>query len=229
MLPLTYTLMNDLAATWARWKEETFGTGYHIWHAGLDVSAVTRLKGQARANAAAMLRLGRSLGDEHAAEALAAMGDIPTLAAMRATLIADDPLLSPAARVRTALLLHRLRPEPELAAHLIAVLQLPWSEGQPWSPRVDAAIGLREFDGEDSEAVLLAAVADRSYLVRYHACESLLVRYSGRPRALDDHPRLVALLRSPGDDAPTVDDIWRYEEARRRLRALAEGATPRAV
>lgn len=221
MLPLTYTLMNDLAATWARWKEETFGTGYHIWHEGLDVSVVTRLKGQARANAEAMLRLGRSLGDDHASEALAAMGDIATLAAMRAELLADDPTLPPAARVRTARLLHRLRPDPELAEHLVAVLRAPWSEGQPWSPRVDAAIGLRDFDGDDVDAALLAAVADPVYLVRYHAGESLLLRYRARPWQIAAYPRIFALIREPVSAPPTAADRARYAEAAQRLRALA--------
>jgi hypothetical protein len=221
MLPLTYTLMNDLAATWARWKEETFGTGYHIWHEGLDVAVVTRLKGQARANAEAMLRLGRSLGDAHASEALAAMGDISTLAHMRAALLADDAQLSAGERVRTARLLHRLRPDPELAVHLVDVLRAPWSAGQPWSARVHAAIGLREFAGEDDEAALLAAVADPIYLVRYHAGESLLARYRARPQHLPGHPRIFDLIREPEDRAPTAADLARYADAARRLRALA--------
>lgn len=222
MLPLITPLMNDLAATWSRWKESTFGTGYHIWHEGLDVGAVTRLKGQARARALAMLRLGRSLGDDHASEALAAMGDVQTIAAMRARLRAGDPYLSPTTRVRIAAILNSIEPDPRLADHLIAVLDQTWSKGQSWSPRVDAAIGLRDFSGPADEAALLAAVADASYFVRYHACESLLHRYRASRRRLTDHPQLFALIRGPdGDDAPTADDLARYDEARRRLRAFA--------
>ena len=214
--------MNDLAATWSRWKEETFGTGYHIWHEGLDVRAVTRLKGQARSRALAMLRLGRSLGDDHASEALAAMGDAPTIAAMRARLDAGDPYLSPTTRVRIAAILHGIEPDPTLADHLVAVLAATCSKGQHWSPRIDAAIRLRAFSGAADEAALLAAVADRSYLVRYHACESLLHRWRAGRRQLTDHPQLFALIRGPDDDAvPTADDLARYDEARRHLRAFA--------
>ncbi|WAS97165.1 hypothetical protein [Nannocystis punicea] len=213
--------MNDLAATWSRWKEETFGSGYHIWHEGLDVGAVTRLKGQARARALAMLRLGRSLGDDHASEALAAMGDAPTIAAMRARLDADDPYLPPATRVRFARILHRITPDPRLAEHLLAVLGTTWSKGQSWSPRIDAAIGLRDFAGEAAEAALLAAVADPHYLVRYHACESLLHRWRASRRQLTDHPALFALIRGPDDESPGPDDLARYADAQQRLRALA--------
>ncbi|WP_096326308.1 HEAT repeat domain-containing protein [Nannocystis exedens] len=213
--------MNDLAATWSRWKEETFGSGYHIWHEGLDVAAVTGLKGQTRARALAMLRLGRSLGDDHAFEALAAMGDAATIAAMRARLDAGDPFFPPATRVRFARILHRISPDPRLAEHLLAVLRTTCSKGQPWSPRIDAAFGLREFAGPADEDALLAAVADPHYLVRYHACESLLHRWRAGRRRLTDHPALFELIRGPDDEASTPGDLARYAEAQRRLRALA--------
>ncbi|MDC0715893.1 hypothetical protein [Nannocystis bainbridge] len=218
---MTPPLMNDLAATWSRWKEDTFGTGYHIWHEGLDVAAVTRLKGQARTRALAMLQLGRSLGDDHASEALAAMRDPPTLEAMRVRLDGGDPPLDPSTRVRFVRALHDVAPDPRLADHLVAILQSTWSKGQPWSARVDAAMALRVFAGPADEAALLHAVADPSYLVRSHACDSLLHRWGVRRRRISDHPALFALIRGPDDDTvPTADDLARFAEARRRLQAL---------
>lgn len=220
MLPLLDLLMHDLRATWARWKEGTFGTGYHIWHEGLDVTVVTCLEGQERTSAVAMLQLGRSLGDDHAAEALVAMGDQPTIAAMRARLDAEDPPLVPTARVRTALLLHNIEPDPRLAAHLVAVLRSPWSRGQIDSARIDAVIGLRRFDGPDDEDALLDAVGDPCYLVRYHASESLLTRWRLARRQITDYPDIFALIRSPDDAALTEADHARLADARARLRAL---------
>ncbi|HEY8374870.1 MAG TPA: hypothetical protein VIK91_00220 [Nannocystis sp.] len=220
MLPLTHMLMNDLSATWKRWKEETFGSRHKIWHQGLDISRITRLQGPDRAYADAMLRVGRSLGDEDALEVLALLGDLSTLTALRASLLAAEPP-PPATRVRTARLLHRIRPEPELAEHLIAVLRDPWSEAHPWPARAEAAVGLREFDGDEVEAALLNAVADPHYLVRYHACESLLVRYHAEPPRIAEHPQLFSLIRGPEDDVPSVDDLVRYASAARRLRALS--------
>lgn len=211
--------MDDPAATWTRWKADTFGSGHHIWHEGLDVRAVTRLKGQAREHALAMLRLGRSLGDDHASEVLAAMGDAATIAAMRARLDAGGLDLEPTTRVRFAAILHRIRPDPRLGAHLVAVLAAPWSKGQPWSARLDAAVGLREFPGAEAEAALYAAVADPSYLVRCHACESLLHRQRARRSQLSDHPALFALICGGDDGEPSPDDLARYAEAQRRLRA----------
>src|SRR5690606_4940073 len=153
-------------------------------------------------------------------EALAAMGDLSTLAAMRARLDQGDPPLDPALRVRTALILHQRAPDPQLADHLVAVLGAPWSRRQVDSPRVDAAIGLRRFDGDGDEAALLVAVGDPCYLVRYHACESLLMRWGARRLQITDYPDIFALIRG-GDHLEITDTLAaHHDEARRRLREL---------
>src|SRR5687768_1606499 len=95
-------------AVWESWKEATFGTGYMIWHDGLDTGAVTGLRGEARLRALEMLRLGVELGDAHAASALAAMGDTSELGTMRARLATAEG----ADRVRIALAMHAVAPEP---------------------------------------------------------------------------------------------------------------------
>jgi HEAT repeat protein len=203
--------MSDAAASWSAWKQATFGDGYTIWHEGLDVGAVTGLRGEARAQARTMLRLGLSLGDDHAATALAAMGDDTAIADMLA-LLADA---SGSERVRLALAVHRLRREPALAAHLVAVLQ---GEGD-WGPRIDAAIGLRQFAGADDEAALLAAVADHEYLVRYHACETLLARWRVRPTDVSRHRKIFARICGPEEGAPGDADLARFAAARELLLA----------
>jgi HEAT repeat protein len=187
------------------------GTGYMIWHDGLDVGAVTGLSGEARAQALTMLRLGLSLGDDHAAVALAAMGDDTAIGDMLALLAGA----SGSERVRLALAVHCLRPDPSLAAHLVAVLQ---GEGH-WGPRIDAAIGLRNFAGADDEAALLAAVADREYLVRYHACETLLVRWRVRPTDISRHRKIFAGICGPQEGAPDDAYLARYAAARELLLA----------
>lgn len=204
--------MSDPAATWSAWKEATFGSGYMIWHEGLDVGAVTRLRGEARTRALEMLWLGLSLGDDRAAQALAAMGDASKLDAMHRLLARS----ADAERVRVALAIHTLRPDPTLAAHLIAVLQ---GRGH-WGPRIDAAIGLRSFAGADDEAALLAAVGDPEYLVRYHACETLLRRWKVAPADVSRHPRIFACICGPQHGAPTDADLARYAAARPLLAAL---------
>ncbi len=188
--------MTDRAAEWSAWKLRTFGDGYNIWHEGLDVPAVTRLRGAARERALVMLRLGLALDDPHAAQALAAMDDPASDAAVRAYL----ERASGSPRVRVAVELQRVHPEPALAEHLIAVLR----GGERFSERIDAAIGLRHFDGAEDHAALLDAVGDRTYLVRYHACESLLLR-RGRTKVdlASDRPDIFKLIVEPDDARPS--------------------------
>ncbi len=203
----------DDAARWDAWKRANLGTPYEIWHDGLPVEAVSGRRGAAREEALEMLRLGLSLGDSHAAAALAAMGESAAAGAMRAQLAAATG----PERMRLALAIHQVRPDPTLAAELVAVLR----GGYPWSVRIDAAIGLRRFAGATDEAALLAAVADPEYLVRYHACESLLVRWGVRPAEISKHADIFPRICGPQDGAPTGDDLARYAEARARLEALA--------
>lgn len=198
--------------TWHAWKQSTFGSDYEIWHDGLYTGAVTGLTGDARAHAIAMLRLGLSLGDVHAGEALAAMGDAADLDTMRTQL----QRASGSERVKLALAIHRLQPDPALAHELVDTLQSRLS----WSERIDAAIGLRHFAGADDEAALLAAVGDRDYLVRYHACDSLLVRWGAKQRDIARHPDIFPLICGPQDDNPTAADFARYAEARTKLEQL---------
>lgn len=200
---------------WNAWKESVFGSGYMIWHDGLDTSAVTSRTGAARAEALEMLRLGLSVGDPHAAAALAAMHDAESIAAMRAAL-ADARETS---RVSLALSIHAIAPDPLLASHLIHVLQ----STELWSWRMDAAIGLGRFSGMDDERALLDAVEkDADYLVRYHAASSLLTRWSISPSEISEHRSIFERICSgpQGNQPSGPDDFVRHHEARGLLEAL---------
>jgi hypothetical protein len=204
---------NDRRVEWERWKEQTFGTAYDIWHDGLYTGVVTGLTGEARASAVAMLRLGLALGDDHAAEALAAMGEAGDADAMRAELARATG----AARVRIALALHEIAPDPKLAAELVGILE----GGFSWPDRIDAAIGLRRFRGADDEAALLRALVDDEYLVRYHASESLLSRWGIEPASITSHGAIFSDLCGPTEGTPTEEDRARYGRAREALGSLA--------
>ncbi|MCC6899609.1 MAG: HEAT repeat domain-containing protein [Polyangiaceae bacterium] len=208
--------MTDDAGRWRAWKEETFGNDYMIWHDGLYTAGVASLTGEQREAALTLLRLGLSLGDAHAAEALAAMGDASTVGSMRAKL--DEA--QGTEQVRLALAIHELGPDPSLARYLIDVLQSPLH----WSHRIDAAMGLRRFAGADDEEALLQAVAeDPDYLVRYHAAESLLIRWDLQPTELTGHPEIFARVCGPKDDAPLEPaDFVRFREARAMLERLRD-------
>lgn len=200
-------------AAFRAFKESTFGSEYMIWHDGLYTGGVSRLTGEARAHALAMLRFGLSIGDAHAAEALAAMGDDGARDAMLASMTGADG----ATVVRTALAAHALRAEPGLAAHLVRVLE----SGEHWSVRIDAAIGLRHFRGAEDERALLDRVEhDVEYLVRYHASESLLARWKVKRREINAHPAIFALISTPSDGAPSKEHLAGYARARAALLAL---------
>jgi len=195
------------------WKERVFGSDYMIWHDGLQTGAVTGLVGPAREEALAMLRIGVAKGDSHAALALAEMGDVLSLDAMRAQIATSHG----SEKVRAVLSVHRLAPDESLATHLIDVMR----SGAPWSVRIDAAIGLRHFGSAVTERALLDAVAtDTEYLVRYHAGESLLARSRVGNKEISKHPEIFARIIGPREGPPAGEDFTRYEEARRMLEAL---------
>jgi hypothetical protein len=58
---------------WFKWKTETFGDAYHIWHDGLNISGVRSLLGEEHEKALVMLHRGLDFGDGDCATALAAM------------------------------------------------------------------------------------------------------------------------------------------------------------
>jgi hypothetical protein len=201
-------------AGWRAWKEATFGSEYMIWHDGLSTAGVAALTGPARAKTVAWLRLGVALGDAHAAEALGAMGEVAAVDELRAQLTTATG----ADRVRVALALHALAPDPLLAPVLIEVLR---GTDCGWSSRIDAAMGLRHFCGPGDEAALLEAVAmDPDYLVRNHAAESLLARFRVVPREIAAHRAIFGDLCGPTDGAPGPADFVRFARARDALAAL---------
>ncbi len=217
-------MTEDRRTAWLAWKTATFGDGYMIWHDGLDVDAVTRLRGPARSEAVARLRDGLALEDEHAAQALSAMRDHASAPAMRDLLARSHG----STRVRVALALHSLRREAGLAQHLIAVLHTPGDAASCHSSgRIDAAMGLRHFRGRADEAALFAAVGDPAYLVRFHACTSLLHRWGLARPEVTRYPKLFALVRVP-DGPPDAPTIAGYDAAREFLRALKARRRARA-
>ena len=198
---------------WQSWKEATFGSEYMIWHDGLDTDAVARLTGEARERGLEMLRLGVALGDAHAAQALAACGDTGEVEEMRRQMAHAQG----SSRVKLALAIHKVAPEPALATELMFVLQRhPW-----WGDRIDAAMGLRHFSGADDEAALLDSVSgDPDYLVRYHASDSLLVRWGVTPADVASHKDIFPDICGPREGSPTPEDFERFAVARQKLLAL---------
>jgi len=195
------------------WKESIFGSDYMIWHDGLPTEAATGLVGADREEAIAMLRFGVGAGDSHAALALAAMGDVSSLGSIRAQIASSRG----SEKVRLALSAHRLARDESLAEHLIDVMR----SGGSWSDRIDAAIGLRHFEREGSEQALLETIeTDSEYLVRYHACESVLSRWRVQPGEIAKHREIFERIVVARDATPSSRDFERFREARSMIEAL---------
>jgi len=183
---------------WDDWKEQTFGSGYMIWHDGLDTSAVTCLRGQERDEALAMLRL----------------GDAESIASMKSEL----EKATGTSRVRLALSIHALAPDPSLARYLVDVLHSTLY----WTDRIEAAIGLRHFSGPDDEQALLESVeADPEYLVRNHASESLLIRWKIEPHEISKHEAIFKrICGAPSGEPNSPEHVRGFVEARAMLEKL---------
>lgn len=201
-----------------KWKLSTFGSDYMTWHEGLYTHQVEALKGEARQSAIRMLVFGVNIGDSYAAQALAAMREISAVGDIRAAL----SKASGEDRVRFAQSIHDLVPEDAaqgtMAKYLIEVLEK--SAGH-WGPRINAAMGLREYKDAASEQALLKAVEnDPEYLVRYHCCGSLFARWKVVPECLTDHPDLFGLIRTVREGDPIQDLATRSREAAVLLKKL---------
>jgi hypothetical protein len=196
-----------------RWKEATFGPEYMIWHEGIELSGVGSLTGDARENTLHMLRKGVEMQDPHAAQALAAIGEVSTVAEMRTQL----PQSSGENKVRLARAIHALLPDESLAKELIEVLQ---NGSLHWGDQMNAAIGLRDFGDSESELALLCAIAHNgNFLVRYHANQSLLHRWRVTPPDTERR-EIFELIPSPQNGVVAADAQTRLSEATVRLEKL---------
>jgi hypothetical protein len=210
--------VDEQKATWRAWKEATFGTDYMIWHDGLYTGGIARREGEARAETLRMLLLGLQLGDPVAAEALGAMRAGEALEGLRALL----PTTHGRAKVKVALAIHEIEPNPDLAEDIIEVLR-----SHPlWGDRIDAAIALRRFPAAKVDEALLSSVAhDPDYLVRNHAAESYLHVHCVHPPEIAEHRTIFGDIVSGDDREPTPEDFERFARAVEALLTLAGSTT----
>jgi hypothetical protein len=203
-------------ADYRTWKTSTFGDLYHIWHDGLPVSAVTSLSGDARSYAVRMLIFGVQNGDGHAATALVAMGETSALPHLRTALVTatGENKVSIAQAINY---LSREEDSSSMAKELISVLE---AQDLHSGANVDAAIGLRSYKDKESEKALLRAVEGQGYLVRYHSCESLLVRWGIEPSGISSHQEIFSLIRDVREEDAIKDIEERGREAVRLLNEI---------
>jgi HEAT repeat protein len=204
-------------ADYMTWKTSTFGDLYYIWHDGLPIEAVTSLSGDARSHAVRMLMFGVQNKDGHAATALAAMGESSALPDLRTALstASGEDKVSIAGAINQ---LSREEDSSHMAKELVSVLE---AQALHWGTKINAAMGLRAFKDKESEEALLRAVEEQDqYLVKYHSCGSLLVRWGVEPSDISRHPAIFSLIRDVREEDTIKDEAERGREAVRLLNQL---------
>jgi hypothetical protein len=176
----------DRFRAWTTWRDRSFGTPFEVFHDGPDASRIARLTGEPRAEAERMLRLGLEACDSVAPEVLEQLTPARLLPELRSLLDATSSDFR-AEVVRALAVLDR---EHDYTAFL-----LPLFTDRSMTARITATMAARFFPPAELRAPLLDVVRhDGSYLVRYHAAESLLALGDVHPAGLADHPVLLQSL-----------------------------------
>jgi hypothetical protein len=198
---------------WAEFRLAVFGDPYLVWHDGPDFTALARLARSEPERVAAMLRAGIGEGDPLAAQSVAVLAEEGLAPqGFQAVLTEALPAAVGTFRVDVASALRTLTGDQAWAAEILPVLRA----GSFWGERLDAAMALARFTPTPELVDALAwAVTDREYLVRYHACATLL-RYAGRRGEPPEHPAIFWKI---------TDDGGRHDEAAAMLTDLVARST----
>jgi hypothetical protein len=224
-----------LTADWQRWSRENIPVAPD----GVDFARIKALAAAHPPTAERMLRLGLSLCDPIAAQAI-------TVTKLRALLPELKALLDPANtsgglvraagaggagagaaaagrvsafRVDVVRAVNAVDPATDYAPHLVPLLS-----DRERNVRISAAMGARRFHRDGVTKALLETVRrDKEYLVRYHAAQSLLELGDIYPRDIADHRRLFDAITGPMTGSPVAADFDRYALGARMLeKMLAE-------
>ncbi len=153
------------SSAWKNFIASYFGDPYLMWHDGPDPSAIDRLTVEEKAVAEEMLLA--SVGGMWSADGLEKLGSKRGITAMEAALAKEthDP-----SRIRLADAIMHLTHDGTHLPILLKCLRASKTE----DGRLEAAMYLGKYPNPEVVEALFAAVLDPSYLVRYHACNSLL-------------------------------------------------------
>jgi hypothetical protein len=223
----------ELRADWQRWSRQNVPIGPD----GVDFAPIKKLAASEPATAERMLRLGLSLCDPIAAQAVTVTklralqpdlkallrepagnggsgGSTGLVRAVGAPGAAAGRLA--AFRVDVVRAANAVDPATDYAAYLVPLLS-----DRDRNVRISAVVGARRFHKEGVTAALLDTIRrDKEHLVRYHAAQSLLELGDIYPRDVADHRRVFDALSGPLDGAPTPRDFDRYALAARMLEKM---------
>jgi HEAT repeat protein len=201
---------------WDRFYESFFGDPYMAWHDGLDVNALNSLTSEEKEEAEHLLIEALQKGNDY--RPIVGLGE---LRSKKALPIIKEKLkdLSGRELVDAASALRKIEGDDSFAEYTIRVLKFDYSEYN----RLWAAMELRYFKTKEVVEVLFEAVKDPGYLVRYHACDSLLFLHGFEPHVAE-YPEIFDNITTPSDfgSKPKEEDFDRYERAAKQLKDLFE-------
>jgi len=201
---------------WDYFMSNFFGDPYMMWHDGIDPAAVCILEGAERDLAEEMLIKSMEEGSHYAAMGLRELRSekaVPLMKKMLEKVSAD--LL-----IEIAIALNVIENTTDYNPFVIKILlEYP----SPYV-RLNAARKLRDFPTPEAIAALYDAVSDIDYLVRNHACESLLFIHGLQPM-ISEHKEIFSLIRTNHDtqkDESVREASARYKKAAMMLQKLFE-------
>jgi len=201
---------------WDRFFESFFGDPYMAWHDGLDVNAINSLTSEEKEEAELLLI--ETLQKSNDYRPIVGLGELRSKNALP---ILKEKLksLSGRALVDAASALRKIEGDDRFAEYIIHVLKHDYSEYD----RLWAAMELRYFKTQEVVEALFDAVKDPSYLVRYHACDSLLFLNGFEPHVAE-YPEIFDNITTPFGfgNIPKEEDFDRYERAVKQLKDLFE-------
>jgi hypothetical protein len=202
----------EASGNWKRFYESFFGDPYWAWHDGLDTDALHKLTPEEQKEAE---KLFLEAVNEHDTRAAVGLGELRSQKAVpRLKEILDR------ARGRelvdVAVALRMIEGDLSYSKYIIHVLK-----NHPfWDDRLYAAMHLREFDTPEVIEALFEAVKDPDFLVRNHACDSLLYLHGFKPD-ISLHEDIFENIKPPMEEGePSEEDYKKYETAVSQLREL---------
>ncbi len=201
----------EASNNWRRFYDSFFGDPYWAWHDGLDIDALHTLTPEEQKEAE---KLFLEAVNEHDTRAAVGLGEMRSQKAVPRL----KELLDKATGkelVEVAVALARIEGDKSYAKYIIQVLK----NNPFWYDRLWAAMHLREFDSPEVVEALFEAVKDPDYLVRNHACDSLLYLHGFEPE-ISSHQEIFKNIITPHEGEPAEEDYKKYETAVSQLRKM---------
>ncbi len=200
---------------WNRFMDNFFGDPYMMWHDGIDPTSAKALKGEEREEAEKMLIQSMKDGSYWAPMGLREMRSKAAVPFMKEIVERSSSRLS----IEIAHALNVIETTNEYIPYILRVLK----NAGFWSDRMDAARLLRKYNTPEVIEALYDSIFDADYLVRNHACESLL-HIHGLPASISEYKEIFQeiIVDSDVKGEPSTEAHEHYAKAAAMLKQVIE-------